>query len=336
MTAIERTAYPRLFKYKNYLKRDLAIYEPQAAEIEYINANLRNDIQKLNFAVQLKTFQKLGYFTPFAGVPNIIIQTIRKTLDINKDLPLGYTNKTERYRHHERIRKFLEINPWNQSARTVASNIALSAAQTLNDPADIINHMLEELVSLRYELPAFSTLDRIAGNAKANVNRKIFEEVTQKLRKSGLTNVVDNLLNLTPLERYTSYYQAFKQLPKSPSFKNFKNLLEHHNFLMRIGDFAYHLDQIPPLKFAQFVEEAKSLDVSDVKNKLAEGKKYTLTACLAVAAQKAAKDSLATTFCKIVSKAHKDAERELQEIIEARDAKSQQLTNLPQTLTQAA
>jgi len=279
MAAIERTAYPRLFKHKNYLKRDLAIYEPQKTEIEYINLNLRNDIQKLNFAVQLKTFQILGYFIAVTDVPAIIIQTIRKTLGINKDLPAGYPNKTDCYRHREHIRKFLEIRLWNQSTHTLATNMALTAAQTLNDPADIVNYMLEELVSLRYELPAFSTLDRIAGNAKTNVNRKIFEDVTQKLAKSGLTNVIDNLLRLVPLEGYTSYYQAFKQLPKGPSFKNFKNLLEHHNFLMRIGDFAKALDQIPPLKFAQFVEEAKSLDVSDVKNKLSTSKKHTLTAC---------------------------------------------------------
>jgi hypothetical protein len=94
MTAIERTAYPRLFKYKNYLKRDLAIYELQATETEYINFNLRNDLQKLNFAVQMKTFQKLGYFIPFDDVPNIIIQSIRKTLNINKGLPLGRASQT--------------------------------------------------------------------------------------------------------------------------------------------------------------------------------------------------------------------------------------------------
>ena len=59
-------------------------------------------------------------------------------------------------------------------------------------------------------------------------------------------------------------------MPKAPSFKNFKNLLKHHDFLVNIGEFAQCLDQVPPLKFAQFVEEAKALDVSDVKNKLAE------------------------------------------------------------------
>lgn len=119
MTAIERTAYPRLFKHKNYLKRDLAIYEPQTNEIEYINLNLRNDIQKLNFAVQLKTFQILGYFIPFA--PTIIIQTIRETLGIHKDLPVGYPNKTDCYRHRKHIRKFLEIKLWNQSTHNLAT-----------------------------------------------------------------------------------------------------------------------------------------------------------------------------------------------------------------------
>lgn len=204
MTAIERTAYPRLFKYKNYLKRDLAKYEPSETEIKHINLNLRNDAQKLNFALQLKTFQILGYFIPVAEAPTIIVQTIRKSLNINKNIPVGYPHKTDCYRHRETIRKFLNINVWNQSAHDLATTMAITAAQTLNDPADIINRILEELVSLRYELPAFSTLDRIVGNAKANVNRKIFEDVTQKLTNSGLRNVIDNLLRLTPLEEYTS------------------------------------------------------------------------------------------------------------------------------------
>jgi len=42
----------------------------------------------------------------------------------------------------------------------------------MEHPADLINVAVEELVKERYELPAFSTLDRLVGHIRTIVNNR--------------------------------------------------------------------------------------------------------------------------------------------------------------------
>lgn len=333
MTAIERTAYPRLFKHKNYRKKDLETYMPSFAELDYIESNLRSPQQKLNFAIQLKVFQKLGYFANFKDIPSPIIRKIRESLSLPGHLKASYTNKTDMYRHRAIIKKRMQVNSWDEMVQALAFGKAMKIAQTLNDPADIINAVIEEVIKLRYELTAFSTLDRLTRKARTEVNTVIFKQVATALKKDGLAKVLDEFIAAPPSSQYTSHYQALKQLPKRPTLKNFKRLLSHHEFLKKIGDLSSYLKDIPKLKLDQFIEEAKSLDVSDIKLRLGEDKKYTLVACLADHAQKSTKDALALTLCKMVSKSHKAAEAELQEILQFHEEKAQTLTNFLLKLT---
>ena len=70
MTAIERTAYPRFAKGR-YRKQQLRLYEPMLEEINYMSScNIRTDQQRLNFMVQLKTFQQFYYFPSLKEVPS--------------------------------------------------------------------------------------------------------------------------------------------------------------------------------------------------------------------------------------------------------------------------
>jgi hypothetical protein len=52
------------------------------------------------------------------------------------------------------------------------------ASLTKEDLADIINAGVEELLRLRFELPAFSTIHRTAQYAKTQVNKQIYGQVT--------------------------------------------------------------------------------------------------------------------------------------------------------------
>lgn len=47
----------------------------------------------------------------------------------------------------------------------------------------LINVAIEELVRQRYELPAFSTLDRLACHIRSIVNTRLFRRVARKLYK---------------------------------------------------------------------------------------------------------------------------------------------------------
>jgi hypothetical protein len=64
-------------------------------ELRYINKNIRGIKIRLKFAVQLKSFQRLGYFPKLTEVPIIIIDHIKKCLGIfNADIKFHYEHDT--------------------------------------------------------------------------------------------------------------------------------------------------------------------------------------------------------------------------------------------------
>ena len=61
MSSIERTAYPRFAPGRILREHELEqFYSLTPDEMRYINDNIRTPLMKLNFAIQLKTFQRLG------------------------------------------------------------------------------------------------------------------------------------------------------------------------------------------------------------------------------------------------------------------------------------
>ena len=110
MTAIERTAYPRFAKGR-YRKQQLQLYEPTLDEINYMSSyNIRTDQQRLNFMVQLKTFQQFYYFPSLKEVPSPIVKSIRQSLNITKPLKPHCRYSDTAARHRIWAREYLAIN----------------------------------------------------------------------------------------------------------------------------------------------------------------------------------------------------------------------------------
>ncbi len=72
-----------------------------------------------------------------------------------------------------------------ERARVVAEQAIRLVSAVKDNPADLINVALEELVRARRELPAYSTLDRLAGRIRAEANGTIFELVHRRNRPDG-------------------------------------------------------------------------------------------------------------------------------------------------------
>lgn len=189
MSSIERTAYPRFAPGRLLKEQELEqFYSLNSDELRYINDNIRGTDLKFNFAVQLKSFQRLGYFPEFKNIPTIIIEHIKKTFSLLGGSPLQpYTHDKTRYRHQDRICDYLKINRWRKNqnpttneschpGRHLATQAAYRAAQTMNNPADIINVVIEELIQNHYELPAFEQLNRLVKHTRSLVNRGIFKQ----------------------------------------------------------------------------------------------------------------------------------------------------------------
>lgn len=321
MSSIERTAYPRFAAGRTLKERELEqFYSLTSEELHYINKHIRGTEMRLNFAVQLKTFQRLGCFPELHNVPSVIIEHIKKCLGIFDDaMTVQYQHGTTLYRHRDRICTYLKVTRWEKTKRHASRNsthpgrrlaveIAYQASKRMNYPADIINAVIEELIRHRYELPTFDQLNRLVKHARAFVNRKIFQRVYQKLDTHVLKSLDDLLLTKMLSSRTT--YNDLKRLPKNPTITHFKELLHHHDWLMSFGCMNDYLLDISKIKLQQFTTEAKSLDASDFKD-MSVYRRYSLIICLIQYAQRRAKDALAIMYCRTMAKMHKKAEEEL-------------------------
>ena len=117
---------------------------------------------------------------------------------------------------------------------------------------------------------------------------------------------MDDLFIVKPGFNKTGY-NSLKRLPKNPTITHFKELIEHHDWLLSFGNIEEYLQDISKIKLQQFSAEAKSLDASDFKD-MNKHRRYALIVCLIHHAQRRAKDSLAIMFCRTMAKMHKKAD----------------------------
>jgi len=337
MALIERTAYPR-FTTRRITVRELeALYTLTPDELAYIQKAIRGDQMRLNFAVQLKVFQRLHYFPELKEIPVVIMEHIKKCLSIiDPDMHLHYKHITSCYRHHRRIREYLSFRPWANikprtkeiplhPARHQAISTAYRIAGTMNYSADIINVVIEDLINNRFELPSFYTLNRLVKHVKSFVNINMFNIINKRISPE-LQEKLDSLLMPTIKSSRTSY-NVIKQPPKNPTITHFKELLSHHDWLMSLGNMEKYLKDISKIKCHQFAIEAKSLDASDLKD-MTEPKRYALIICLIHSSQHKIKDALATMFCKTMAKIHKRGQEKLEILRNEHLCKTHHLLNV--------
>jgi hypothetical protein len=180
MAAIERTAYPR-FKSSLTSNELHALYCPTDKELEFISTHARGETQQLTLLTLLKCQQHLGYLPALTEVPEQIRTYLCQQLHL---LPLMYTHvEAEKtlYRYRQIIRTFLEIKLYGDGGQDVVETAVQQAAYTMSDPADLINLAVEHLIEQRFELPAFSTLDRLVMHIRHGVHQDLYARITASL-----------------------------------------------------------------------------------------------------------------------------------------------------------
>ena len=146
--------------------------------------------------VWLKSFQRLGYFPKLADIPDGVINYIRTFLKLPSHLDLGYRYPQTLSRHKQAIRSYLQVSQFTQETNSFIREIIKESALVKDNPADLINVVIEELVKNRYELPPFATLDRLVRHGRNLVNQQLFAQVTSQLSQSEQQRLND-LLDLT-------------------------------------------------------------------------------------------------------------------------------------------
>ncbi len=188
MTAIHETAYPRL-KAEYTLEELTAVYTPSNAETEFVFDQYRQVGPRCFMLIQLKLFQRLGYFGSLSIVPREIIDHICDQAALrtpSKQAVTQYDLSGSRTLHHQKIRTYLGRRQIDSKAAKWLEDAATQAAQTKQELADIINVLIEELVQRKYELPGFTILLRLARKCRSAVNEQIYNrDVLSVLSEDG-------------------------------------------------------------------------------------------------------------------------------------------------------
>lgn len=137
MASIERTAYPRL-KAKFTSGELKEFYTPSLEEVLFVRGTARSDEPQLHLLVQLKTFQRLGYFPALENVPVEVIKYLCLSLGLPRNTIPIVIPKTL-YRHQKMVRKYLRVKPFDKIARQLITKTIFEAAQTMDNPPDLIN-----------------------------------------------------------------------------------------------------------------------------------------------------------------------------------------------------
>lgn len=321
MASIERTAYPRFRR--NLTESELnKVYTPTPVEIQWVRSIARGTMSALNITVLMKCFQNLGYFPKSDDVPPVIINHIRDCLHLDDQVMIGYQNNRTLYRHYRSIREYLKIAPYGKQAQGVAMKAIRQAAQVMDNPADLINVAIAELVNQYYELPAFSTLDRLCRRIRLLVNEEFFQQVLEQLSVNDIQQL-DQLLKKNP-DQFYSDYNRLKQLPKRPKISRIREHIEHLNWLLTFGDVSRYLVGIPTAKIKHFAAQAKVLDVQEFQD-FSIPKRYTFLLSLLHRVQVTTRDNLATMLVKRMGNLHNSGKAELERIREKHREKTENL-----------
>ncbi|UAT32900.1 Tn3 family transposase (plasmid) [Bacillus badius] len=331
MAAIERTAYPR-FK-KNLTRRELKeTYTITTEESQFAHNMARGSVPVFSFLVMMKCFQRLGYFPRPKDIPAAVISHVRTCLHLPNDTEPNFQTKAL-YRHQKAIREYLNVIPFGRIPLDIATTAINKAAKVMDNPADLINVAIAELIKERCELPAFSTLDRLARRVRTVVNYRLFNRILTRLSTEE-RGKLDQLLE-TSMELQKSDYNYLKDLPKSPSISHMKDLQSR---LLWLTTFIPNIDQIleevPNSKIKHFAAEAKALDAAEIKD-FAAPKKYTLVLCMIQRSQVTTRDNLVGMFLKRIAKIHKKGKEDLVLLREKHRSMTENLISVLQGILEA-
>ena len=316
MSLFETTVYPRLPSSIDAEYFALH-FSPSEDEIAFTNENARRPSSRLSLLTLLKLFQQLHRFPDPNEVPTAIVDHFRIHLQVGPSVTCDWREPSQRNRHRNAVREFTGILAWSPQARHLAAAAGFKAALVMARPADIANAIIAELIHAGFELPPFSTLERITKHVRALAHRKVFHNVHRQL-SAAARQALDQLLIVTLDQRRTAF-QGIKRLPRRPSRKHLKESIDHLEWLESLSSMGAELKEVAPALIQHFAHQAQTADASDLKE-FAPAKRYTLLLSLLHNAKARGRDTVAGTVVKRMATIHQRARNEmLQRQLEQRE-----------------
>jgi hypothetical protein len=179
--------------------REIAdVFTPSDEETGWARGKTLTDSNLLTLVAWLKSFQYLGYF------PGPALAHVRGALGLAEGVPAEADSGRTGKRYREIIRLRLGVKSDKAGSRALAESAVRAAAQSKDNPADLINVAIEHLVRQRLELPGCSTLDRMVASVRTEVNEGVFRMVLSRIPADGRARLA-RLLVADPATRRSPF-----------------------------------------------------------------------------------------------------------------------------------
>jgi TnpA family transposase len=309
MTAIDRTAYPRLGLRLNHEELG-ARYTLTETDRDFVCANTRGEVGSLVLAMLLKTRQDFGCFPALGEMHLDTVAHLASQLGSRPSTWPGNSHgSTSLYRYQAAVRAHLSVTPYGDVAEELVTKTTLEAAEAMSDPADLINRAVETLQVASIDLPAFSTLDRLVNRLRTEVHERIYLQVAMRVTPEQMA-VLDTLL-VKPANSTTTTFNRLKQTPGPATPATIRLWVERLDWLVELIDPDPLLEGIAYTKLRQFAAEAAALDVGDLRDISQPGKLCTLLLALLRQARMRCRDELVQMLLRRVRKTQASAKEQL-------------------------
>ncbi|WP_162948204.1 DUF4158 domain-containing protein [Streptomyces europaeiscabiei] len=222
MASPERTAYPRFRKLIS--ERELReFFTPSAEDAVWACERTRDRPGRvLALLVMLKSAARLGRVPKVGETPEVVVAHLRD----QAGLAAGTVPEADSGRSEERcpsaVRERLGLRHKPGEARAVTEAAMWVAAPVKAHTADLVNVALEELVRHkgRLEMPAFSTLDRMASRVRSGVEASQYKAIVARMSDAARERVV-SMLEVVE-DEYQSLFAWIKQPARRATWSRFR------------------------------------------------------------------------------------------------------------------
>jgi hypothetical protein len=273
-------------------------FTPRHDELRWVWQTSSSSEARLGLLCLLKTFPVLGRFPAPEDIPDAIVEYIAMRAGL-AGLTLATYPKRTRARHRIEIRRHLGIHRWGGAAESLAVQTIERIVGGRAHLSDLINGAIEALIAAHYELPALSTLRRLAGGVQSQANQDWFTAVSGRLN-DNLRQRLDCLLTV-PKDAQESEFATLCKPTKRVSRSHLDELLKQLQSLSQISLPKDLLADVPPARIDAWADEARRLTATELRE-YTPARRRTMLACLIQRTRATRLDDLVTMLARFIGR----------------------------------
>ena len=267
-------------------------------------------IGQLTLLARLKCHQHLGYMPRLEEIPNPVRLYLCQQLRLPADTQWSSETQISRHRHRLAIRTYLQVSSYSHGGERAVAHEIEQAAYTMSDPADLINVAIERLIEQRFELPAFSTLDRLVGRVRHHVHEQLYDQITHGLSPSD----IGRLERLLSVDDAHSDFSRMKATPRGASLQHMRQWSQRLDWLESILETTPLVASLANTKIQQFAAEARAYNVKDMRRIQNTPRRRALLVCLLHQAQVQTRDELVEMLLRRMRRTQTLAKEKLRDL----------------------